>query len=104
LLPLEPTRIRISPVDFAVSSVGHRGTVRSAGTLRGVSDRHGQWGSPRTVGAFVSSARGAVISTSGVAAARDPHPPGGRDRDEDRDGPSGFGSMATLRRFVRQGI
>ena len=46
---------------------------------------------------------GAVISTSGGSAARDPHPPDGRDRDEDRDGPSGFGSMATLRRFVRDG-
>ena len=47
--------------------------------------------------------RGAVISAPGVAAARDPHPPGGRDRDEDRDGPSGFGSMATPHRFVRDG-
>ena len=84
--------------------LGSAGTVRSAGTLRGGSDRHGQWRSPRTVGAFVSSAPRCCHLGAGVAAARDPHPRDGRDRrDEDRDGPSGFGSIATLRRFVLYG-
>jgi len=104
LPPPEPTRVRISPVDYAAARRGHRGTVCSADALRAGSDRHGQWRLPRAVGR--KSVRPTVLTSSRteVAAARDPHPPGGRDRrDKDRDGPSGFGSMATLRRFVRDG-
>ncbi len=93
----------ISPVDYAVSSVGHR--ARFAAPAPSAAFPTGMANGDRLAPSAPSSVppRGAVISAPGVAAARDPHPPGGRDRDEDRDGPSGFGSMATLRRFVRDG-
>ena len=88
----------ISPVDYAAVREGtEEHLVRSANTLRDdLNDKAMAIHLQRIVGAFVSSAHGAAtFYGTKVTAARDLTAKGANDdRDEDRDGPSGFESKA----------
>jgi hypothetical protein len=86
-LPSEPARIRISSVDFAASA-----GVPAAPFAAPAPSRRFRSAWPMPIALHSRRLRQlrprrCHLDATKVTAARDPHPPDGRDRDEDRDGP-----------------